>query len=468
MTRFHEVMRNVIIGKRKPQELYNRIFVVSAYGGITDMLLDSKKTGEPGVFARFAEGHQDWNAKLDSVRERMRELNRSFADIGLDIKKADAFVDERIEGVRTCLQDLMRVRSFGHLTPENYLPASRELVCAIGEAHSAFNSTLILQENGVNARFVDLCGWKNAEILPLEEAIRTGMRDVNLARELPIVTGFVKCNIGIMTQFSRGYSEITFSKLAVLTGAREGIIHKEYHLCSGDPVLVGPQKARVIGQTNFDIADQMADLNMEAIHAKAAIEMAQQNVAIRVKNAFDPEHPGTVITNDYVSAEPKVEMICGREDLVAVTVYDSEMVGQSGYDYNLLAAFADLDISYIAKSTNANTISHYVPEKTVQADRLEPAIKERFPTAQVTFDKVAIVSVLGSNMRAPHFFGDAAKALSEANVQVLGMSQSMHGVNMQFMVAREDSPTAQLALHAAFVESSPSATMTNRIRAFVK
>jgi aspartate kinase len=453
MTRFHEVMQNVIIGNRKHEKLYNRIFVVSAYGGITDMLLDNKKTGEPGVFARFAEGHQDWKDKLDGVRRRMRELNRSFSDIGLDLKKADAFVDERIEGVRTCLQDLMRVRSFGHLTPENYLPASRELVCAIGEAHSAFNSTLILQENVVNARLVDLCGWKDTETLPLEEAILAGMKDVNLEQELPIVTGFVKCNVGIMTQFSRGYSEITFSKLAVLTGAREGIIHKEYHLCTGDPILVGPQKVRVIEQTNFDIADQMADLNMEAIHARASIEMAQQNVALRVKNAFEPEHSGTVITNDYVSPEPKVEMICGREDLIAVTVYDSEMVAQSGYDYNLLAAFADLDISYIAKSTNANTISHYVPQKTVQADRLEPAIKERFPTAQVKFDKVAIVSVLGSNMRAPHFFGDAAKALSEANVQVLGMSQSMHGVNMQFMVAREDSATAQLALHAAFVES---------------
>ena len=139
------------------------------------------------------------------------------------------------------------------------------------------------------------------------------------------------------------------------------------------------------------------------------------------------------------------------------------MIGQSGYDYHLLAAFADLDISYIAKSTNANTISHYVPEKSVQADRLEPAIKERFPTAQVRFDKVAIVSLLGSNMRAPGFFGHAAKALSKANVQILGMSQSMHGVNMQFMIARKDSATAQLALHAAFVESNSSVALTKRI-----
>ena len=300
----------------------------------------------------------------------MRELNRSFEDIGLDIAKADAFVDERIEGVRDCLKDLMRVRAFGHMTEDNYLPASREMLSAIGEAHSAYNSSLILNENGVNACFVDLSHWKNTEILTLDEAVLEGMKGVDIRTTLPIVTGFVKCDIGIMTHFSRGYSEITFSKLAVLTGAKEGIIHKEYHLCTGDPVLIGPDKVKVIGQTNFDIADQMSDLNMEAIHAKASMEMAAKNVAIRVKNAFDPEHPGTVISNNYVSPEPKVEMISGREDIVAVTVYDSQMVGQSGYDYSLLSAFADQGISYIAKSTNANTISHYVPEKTVQADAL--------------------------------------------------------------------------------------------------
>ena len=150
-------------------------------------------------------------------------------------------------------------------------------------------------------------------------------------------------------------------------------------------------------------------------------------------------------------------MICGREDLVAVTVYDWEMVAQRGYDYNLLAGFADLDISYIVKSTNVNTISHYVSEKNVQADRFEPAIKRRYPTAQVTSDKVANVSPLGSNMRAPHFLKDAAKALCDANVQFLGTSHSLNGVDIQFVVVRQNFAAAQLALHAAIVETNLTA-----------
>ena len=45
MSRFGEVMKNVIIGSRKGAELYNRAFVVSAYSGITNGLLEDKKPG---------------------------------------------------------------------------------------------------------------------------------------------------------------------------------------------------------------------------------------------------------------------------------------------------------------------------------------------------------------------------------------------------------------------------------------
>ncbi len=63
-----------------------------------------------------------------------------------------------------------------------------------------------------------------------------------------------------MREFDRGYSEVTFSKLAALTGAREAIIHKEFHLSSCDPKLVGAEAVTKIGRTNFDVADQLANM----------------------------------------------------------------------------------------------------------------------------------------------------------------------------------------------------------------
>ena len=317
MSRFDELMDNIFLSQK---ERYNRIFVVSAYSGITDMLLEDKKTIEPGVYASFAKGDGKWEDLLGLVRERMIEINHSFENIGLDTKNADAFISERIDGIKAYLRELSKIRSCGRLIDENYLPACRELLSAIGEAHSAYNSVLILQTNGINARFVDLTGWEDTATFSLNTVIERAFKDIDLESELPIVTGYAKCSEGMVTQFGRGYSEITFGRLAVVTGAREGIIHKEYHLCTGDPQLHGLEKVKVIGDTSFEVANRFADMEMEAVHSEVAKEMETKNIPIRIKNAFDPEHPGTLISKDYISPSTKVDMICGRNDVLAVEV----------------------------------------------------------------------------------------------------------------------------------------------------
>ena len=452
MSRFGEVMKNVIIGSRKGAELYNRAFVVSAYSGITNALLEDKKTGAPGVFGHILHDSKEWENALENVRTKMLEYNTSFEPIGLDVKKADAFVNERLDGIRSCLQYIRYLRTAGHSKPADYLPATREFLAAVGEAHSAFNSTMILKANGINARFIDLSGWMSTEVLTLDEAILNAFKDVDFANEMPIVTGYVKYDEGIMRHYDRGYSEITFSRLAVLTQAREGIIHKEFHLSTGDPKLIGVDKVKIIGNTNFDIADQLSDMDMEAIHSKAAKDMELRNIPIRIKNAFDPEHPGTLISRNYVSPVPRAEMICGRSDLIALEVHDPEMVSEIGYDYKLCRHLADCGISYIAKNTNANTITHYIPQKAKNLEQCRESICRDFPHAEVHTRPVAIVSVIGSNMKIPGFLAKAAKALYEADINVLALDQVMRQVNIQFIVERDDFKKAQIALHREFVE----------------
>ena len=452
MTCFGDVMKNVIIGRRKGSELYNRIFVVSAYGGVTNRLLEDKKTGEPGIYGHFAMEDGKWEEKLEETRKFMIDLNHSFADLGLNLEVADAFVNERLDGIKICLRDMKRIRSFGHFTPDHYLPAMREFLSAIGEAHSAFNSVEILRHHGVNAVLVDLSGWMETTSLPMEKMIETHLAGIDFATTMPIVTGYVKCAEGIMNRFDRGYSEITFSKLAVITEAREGVIHKEFHLSTGDPKLMGVENVRTIGNTNFDIADQLADMAMEAIHPKASKEMEQKNIPIRVANTFQPDHPGTLISNDYVSPTPRVEMICGRNDIIAVEVHDPNMVGESGYDYRIMENFYRNHISYIAKNTNANTITHYVSSRNRNLGRCLEEIKACFPEATITTKEVAIIAVIGSNVKLPGFLSRAANALAEAKINVLALDQCIRQVNMQFVVAREDYKAAQIALHRELVE----------------
>ncbi|HAJ20896.1 MAG TPA: aspartate kinase, partial [Rhodospirillaceae bacterium] len=74
------MVNNVLIGNRTGEDLYNRIFVVSAYAGITDALLEHKKTGESGVYALYADSGSDWawGDSLGAARTLMLDINEEI------------------------------------------------------------------------------------------------------------------------------------------------------------------------------------------------------------------------------------------------------------------------------------------------------------------------------------------------------------------------------------------------------
>src|SRR3546814_2017864 len=110
-----------------------------------------------------------------------------------------------------------------------------------------------------------------------------------------LVTGYAQCEEGLVKLYGRGYSEITFSRIAVALGAAEAVIHKEFHLSSADPKLVGPEAVKAIAETNYDVADQLSNLGMEAIHPGAAKGLRQARIPLRIKNTFEPDDPGAAI-----------------------------------------------------------------------------------------------------------------------------------------------------------------------------
>ena len=454
MSDYATVRDNILIGSRTGPELYGRVFVVSAYGGVTDLLLEHKKTGEPGVYALFANADSDraWHDALDEVAARMSNLNQSlFADAAMR-READAFITERIEGVRNCLIDLQRVCSYGHFQLQEHLMTVRELLASLGEAHSAYNMASLLRLEGVNARFVDLSGWRSTELLELDDHIREVFREIDLHAEMPVVTGYAQCREGLMRSFDRGYSEMTFSRIAVLTGASEAIIHKEFHLSSADPRVVDADKVVPMGRTNYDVADQLSNLGMEAIHPKAAKGLRQHDIPLRVKNTFEPEHSGTLITRDYVSAEPCVEIIAGRKNIMAIEVFDQDMVGSYAYDRRILEQLERFKAKIVTKDINANTVTHYVAASLKTVRRITSLLEEYFPNAEIRSRKVAIVSAIGSDMQVTGMLARTVKALSDVDISVLAMHQSMRQVDMQFVIDNEHYETAIRSLHACLVE----------------
>ena len=448
------LLENVLIAGREGPALYNRIFVVSAFAGITDLLLEHKKNGERGVYARFVADDENasWAAALDEVGEAMRAQNARMFEEGPSRKSADRFVHDRIEGLRICLEDLDRLRGHGHFRLVEPLVMLRELLAGVGEAHSAHATALLLREHGVNAVFVDLTGWAESEPMELDARIRAGLDPVDLERQLPIVTGYAKCASGMVRRYDRGYTEMTFSRIAVLTDAAEAIIHKEFHLSSADPKLVGTENARKIGRTNYDVADQLSNLGMEAIHPGAARGLRRSGIGLRVRNTFDRHDEGTLICGDYVSESPRVEIVTGLKSIFALQFFEQDMVGEKGFDAAVLDALTRHRARIVSKSSNANTITHYLAAKTGTVRRVIEDLESQYPNATITAPTVAMVSAIGSDLSDQRFVVEAMAALADAGVRVIGMQHQIRNVDVQFIVEPDDFETAVRILHTALVE----------------
>ncbi|MDB5061884.1 MAG: aspartate kinase [Mucilaginibacter sp.] len=444
MSALKEVIDNIVFYERIDDALYNRVFVVSAFSGVTNLLLENKKTKAPGVYGRVAD-RADFHSALTAVVDRLKQINAEYAGLGLDVAAANEFIVAHVAKARTYLESAAVMLASGYVN-EGVLQAAREILASIGETHSAYVLTNILASKGVKARLVDLSGFDDERALKIDERIKDAFAEIDLRSCLCIVTGYTKGTEGIMREFDRGYSEVTFSKIAEILKPQEAIIHKEYHLSTADPALVGIDNVKPVGNTNYDIADQLADVGMEAIHPKASKPLEINGIHLRIKNTFEPAHPGTLITRDYVSTLKRVEVITGTEQQMLIDIYDPLMVGNVGSDLQIMQLFFKHGISYTFKVTSANSISIVIWEHDMVPgliNDLEAAFEK------VTVEPVAMVCLLGSNMDQPGLLAKSATALAKNDINIISAGMALRKVNIQFLVAREQFKLAIIALNEA-------------------
>ncbi|MEO1960118.1 MAG: aspartate kinase, partial [Paracoccus sp. (in: a-proteobacteria)] len=255
---------------------------------------------------------------------------------------------------------------------------------------------------------------------------------------------------GMVKLYDRGYTEVTFSRIGALTQAKEAIIHKEFHLSSADPKLVGDDKVRKIGQTNYDVADQLSNLGMEAIHPKAAKTLRQSGVPLRVTNAFEPEDPGTLI-DDQPAEEAAVEIVTGL-DLFAFELFEQDMVGVKGYDAAIIDTLTRHSVRIVSKVSNANTITHYVDSSLKVLRRVEKDLAEKYPSAEISSRAISMVAAVGRDMDGLSVLSRGLNALAENGLEAIGATQGPRQVDVQFIVERDQMKSVIRSLHGALVQ----------------
>ncbi|WP_261884197.1 aspartate kinase [Vibrio pelagius] len=442
MTAFDAVLDNIIL-KPTSQARYNRILVIPAYQGITDALLESKNTYEPGVYHYALSGSDLWESKLDSVVQRLLWVNESvFADPMLR-READDFIIKRTSHTRSWVRE--------SLATKRCLPQIREQLAAIGEVHSAYNTALKAKRYGVQTKFIDLSDATNEPSQSFDTKLKNNLEDVDLSCELPVVAACSSHDINKSYQHDRRYGDLTLSRIAAITDAKQAVIHKSHHLSSGDPTLIGEGQVSPMEDSSYQVVDQLSALSNDVVHPAAIAELSEKNIDLHMRCTFEPEHPGTFISRDHSSAEHKIELVSGKEDVCSLKV---ELKNHS-IDFNQLEKQIQLqsEFNLLHRYVKGKVAHYYFNCDVRHFGAILTKVKKLIPDSDITIQQVALLSVLGSKIELEQTLLKGCHALEINGIKPLHTYKSESKNSVKFIVSSAHYRASSCALHGAFLQS---------------
>lgn len=446
MAAFDVVLDNIII-KPEPAR-YNRIVVVPAYQGITDALLECKNMSEPGVYQYVLVGDRAWENKLDSVIQRLLLVNESvFADPMLR-RKADDFILERVSSTRKWIRHYLTLESN---SIQHFWRNIRERLASIGESHSAYNTALKAERHGVQTRFIDLAGSPNEPRESLDSQVYRRLDGLDLRHELPVVTAYASCKVSDNYHSDRRYGDLTLSRIAALTEAKQAVIHKCSHLSSGDPCVIGTERVSPIGQSSYQVANELSALSHDLVHPAAIEELSQENIDLQVKCIFEPEHPGTFISHSHHAETREVEVVTGKNDVCVLTIERTDHMENLD---NLTDDFLSLSsISLLHHDVSRETLYYYFNCATSHFGRILSRAKKRLPDASLTVQRVALLSVLGTKIYPNQIALIGDSALESQGIRPSNIHCNNDENSVKFVVANAQFKAGLVALHHTFLDA---------------
>jgi aspartate kinase len=198
-------------------------------------------------------------------------------------------------------------------------PRSRDLLVSYGERMSVRLVAAQLNNLGVPSKAFD--SWElglrttsnfgGAEVLPSSydyiretmaaemKAHRNGSggggREEMEGELVAVVTGFIAHDErGRVTTLGRGGSDLTAAVLGAACGLDEIQVWKDVDgMLTADPRVV--QTAVPVPSVTFVEASELAYFGAKILHPISMQPAAAYNIPVRIKNSYNPDHPGTVI-----------------------------------------------------------------------------------------------------------------------------------------------------------------------------
>jgi len=191
------------------------------------------------------------------------------------------------------------------------------------------------------------------------------------------------------------------------------------------------------------------------MHPRSIEPAMNKNILVRVKNTFNPDHPGTAIVRGEKRDSRVVKALTYIEKVAMVNICGAQMIGRPGVARAIFSQLADRDVNVmmISQGSSEANITLVVEESQEETAReaLLALVKQGM-VRQVTSNRdVCAVAVVGSGMAgAKGTGGRIFTALGNGGINVMMISQGSSEVNISFVVRQEDGPRAMRILHEEF------------------
>lgn len=424
--------------------------VVSAMSGVTDMLLNSVRAAVKG---------DRWSYK---------QLNEDIRDKHTNAIHDLIAVGKQRETILTTLDDILKkhhdlceaISILGEATPRVI-----DAIVSYGERLSSRMVAAVLADRGINARAFDAGefiitnnDFQDAEPLweHTEERISERLKPVIKSGVIPVLTGFMGATIdGVTTTLGRGGSDFSAAIFAAYLDSDELIIWTDVDgVMTTDPRL--DKRARVLSYVSYAEVGELAFYGAKVLHPKTVQPIIVKAIPMRVRNTFNPTHPGTLIGPKMEETSNTIRAVTCVRRVSMLTVSGKGMLGVPGIAGRtfLATAKAGASILMISQSSSEQSFCYTVIES--KADTVKRAVEDELSIEMYRQDvdgidvmnSIAIVTVVGAGMRhRPGVAGKVFSIMGNNGVNVLAIAQGSSECSISFVVEEKDILIAVERLH---------------------
>ncbi|MEP6928376.1 MAG: aspartate kinase, partial [Flavobacterium sp.] len=281
--------------------------------------------------------------------------------------------------------------------------------------------------------------------------------------QINVLPGFIALTLdGITTTLGRGGSDYTAAILAGALDADQLEIWTDVNgMFTANPKIV--KQAQPIATISYQEAMELSHFGAKVLYPPTIQPVLRKNIPILIKNTFEPEAEGTLISNHVSSKDTVVKGISHIDNISLVTLEGPGMIGVSGSSKRLFEVLSQEKINVIFITQASSEHSICIGILNSDAENAESAINRAFEV-EILQNKIdpcivekdlCIIALVGENMKNHQgLSGRMFSTLGKNNVNIRAIAQGASERNISTVINERDVKKALNTLHENFFEEN--------------